>query len=153
MSQRIHTGGGSQPFRHAFHQGGVVNGQHWRHMFVDNRHFDMTRHVGDDAETGHFRRRTRGSVNRDHRQLRFCRAVNAFVITDIAAVGCHQRDPFRAVVRGTTAQGDDAIAIIGAQHFQTFFNVNRRWVRMGTIKYHAQNVEFLQTFLDIARDT
>ena len=45
-------------------------------MFINNRHFDMTRFVSDDAETGHFRGRTRRGIDGDHRQLRFCRAVN-----------------------------------------------------------------------------
>ena len=72
-------------------------------MFINNRHFDMTRFVSDDAETGHFRGRTRRGVDGDHRQLRFCRAVNAFIIANIATIGCHQRNTFCAVVWRTTA--------------------------------------------------
>ncbi|SVW20241.1 Uncharacterised protein [Klebsiella pneumoniae] len=72
-------------------------------MFINNRHFDVTRFVSDDAETGHFRGRTRRGVDGDHRQLRFCRAVNAFIIADVTAVGCNQRNTFCAVVWRTTA--------------------------------------------------
>ena len=153
VSQRIHTGSRRQRLRHTDHQRGVIDGQQRCNMLIHNRHFNVAYFIGDDAEAGHFRCRTRRGVNGDHRQLRFCRAVNAFVITNIAAVSRHQRNPLRTIVRGTAAERNNAITVIFFQHFQASSNVTGRGVRMRTIINYAENITFLQRFLNIASHT
>lgn len=50
-------------------------------MFINDGHFNVTGFISDDAKASHFRSRSRRGINGNHRQLRFLRAVNAFVIT------------------------------------------------------------------------
>ncbi|MPN24401.1 hypothetical protein SDC9_171799 [bioreactor metagenome] len=143
VGQRIHTGSRRQRLRHADHQRGVVNRQQRRNVLIHNRHFNVAYFIGDDAEAGHFRGRTRRGVDGDHRQLRFCRTVYTFVIANIATVSRHQRNTFCTIVWRTATERNNAITVVFSQHLQASGNVAGRGIRMRTVVNYAENITFL----------
>jgi len=63
--------------------------------------------------------------------------IQAFVILDVAAVGCDQCNPFGAVVGRSAAERDDEIAGVVLQQAQAVPHVLRRGVGLHTVKDHA----------------
>ena len=136
VSQRVHASGSGQAFRHRNHQRRVVDRQQRRDVTVDDGHFHVTRLVGDDAEPGHLAGGAGGGVDRDQRQLRLARLINAFVIANLPAIGRTQRDALGAVVRRPTAQRHHEITTTFLEQAQTALDIGDARVRFGAVENH-----------------
>ena len=63
MRERVEPRRGRQPFRHAEHKHGVVDGDERGAAGVDDGHLDVAGGVGDDGEAGHLGGGSGGGVD------------------------------------------------------------------------------------------
>jgi len=140
VGERVHAGGGGQALGHADHQRRVVDRQQRRDVAVDDGHFHVAGFVGDDTETGHLAGGAGGGVDGHQRQLRLGRLVDAFVVTDMPAVGGAQCNALGEGMRRTDAQGNHEITGAFLQQCQAFFDVIHIRVRLGAVVDHRVDV-------------
>jgi hypothetical protein len=84
--------------------------------------------------------------------LWFGRAVDAFVVGDIPAVGGAQGDALGAVMRRAATEGNDEIAGAVAQLGQALLDVADGWVRLCAVEYDRLDIRGSQQRGDLFGD-
>ena len=112
MGQGVHSCCRSQWRRFAEHQQWVINGNRRQVAPTDNHKLHFGFGIGQHAVTGDFAGGTGGGIHRDDRRQRIGQGFNPGIAIEIAFVRRRDTDAFTAVMRATTADGNDDIALL-----------------------------------------
>ena len=100
----------------------------------------MALFVGDDTKPRHLTGRAGRGIDRHQRQLRLGRAIDAFVITDMPAIGGTQRYTLGAVMGRAATQRHNKVALMLLEHLQARLDVGNARVRLGAVENHRINI-------------